>query len=318
MRNYTSANISADYPDEVVWREDNNFVYTKNLYGQYPMKCDLTLTIGGQTYTYSYTTEIGELTFRLSPLLRMLNTNTAMNGLLVVDSQDANANHYSDYVKFDLTYHYGKTLQERHHGSSRVIAYYEYADISKVDVYVPAGWKGNISYGGAMYFGIAGEQVYHAASISPSNYVNFTNTNGTAVFTGDIWDEDKVLDWRLTFEQVCPRRNGIKLTYYDTDGCKRFAIGEVLNKKMAAKRDEYHRGGVVFNEVPRSLLTGYSGTIEVGFVNVNPMQYLEDIMLSPIVTTERGGKEIEVIPTTLTLVRDGKTKDIVISFKIDA
>lgn len=317
MRNYTSVYVSIDYPDQCVWREDNNFVLCTNRYGAYPLRGQLMVTAGGNTYNYDYTTEVGSLTFRLSPLLRMLPTKTYVEAVIVTTVDDGNGNQYTDTKKFDFYYHYGKTLQGRHHGSCRVVTYSDSTDIDKVDVLKPAGFTGHYSYAGNIVTlaSSPAEVVTALPGLDPRVRVRMS---GDATTTGDIWAErtEKILDIKLV--QVCPRRNGIKFAYYDTDGCRRYAIGEVLTKKMAAKRDEYRRGGEVCNEVPRSLLTGYDGTIEVGFYEVDPLQYLEDIMLSPVVTTTRGGVEIEVIPTTLTLTRDGKTKDIIISFKIDA
>lgn len=319
MRNYTSTNVSIDYPDTCVWREDNNFVLCTNLYGAYPLSVLMTVTAGGNTYIYEYTTEVGSLTFRLSPLLRMLPTKTQVVAIVDFTVDDGNGNQHSGLEKFDFYYHYGKTLQERHHGSCRVITYSASTDIDKVDVLRAEGLgSSTFDYAGGSttVLGTGAQVVTLTAQNNNRNKIRVYG--GSQAYFGDVWDETRESNYEIRLLQVCPRRNGIKFVYYDTDGCKRYAIGEVLNKKMAAKRDEYRRGGEVYNDVPRSLLTGYDGTIEVGFSEVDPLQYLEDIMLSPIVTTTRGGVEIEVIPTTLTLTREGKTKDIIISFKLDA
>lgn len=318
MRNYTSVNVSVDYPDLCVWREDNNFVLCTNRYGAYPLRGQLAVTAGGETYNYNYTTEVGLLTFRLSPLLRMLPTNTHVMAVAVTTVDDGNGNLHTDTVKFDLYYHYGKTLQERHHGSCRVITYADILDIDKIDVFKPYGWHGTFTYSGGIDTISSSDAMVETLVAQNLNRAVVNASGHGQPWTGDIWNDRQENIWDIRLVQVCPRRNGIKLIYYDTDGCKRYAIGEVLTKKMAAKRDEYRRGGVVYNDVPRSLLTGYDGTIEVGFADVDPLQYLEDIMLSPVVTTDRGGSVIEVIPTTLTLVREGTTKDIIISFKLDA
>lgn len=320
MQNYTSVHVSIDYPDQCVWREDNNFVLCTNRYGAYPLRGQLTVTAGGNTYNYDYTTEVGSLTFRLSPLLRMLPTYTQVMAVVVTTVDDGGGNQHSDTVKFDFYYHYGKTLQERHHGSCRIITYADAADTSKVEVFKPEGWRGGVFFAGAVT--TVNTTPSEILTLDPGAWartsIQFRGSVGSAVYSGDVWDERYDSMWDIRLVQVCPRRNGIKFVYYDTDGCKRYAIGDVLTKKMTAKREEYRRGGEVYNDVPRSLLNGYDGTVEVGFSDVDPLQYLEDIMLSPVVTTTRGGKEIKVIPTTLTLTREGKTKDIVISFKLDA
>lgn len=306
------------YPDYLVWLLDNNFVLFKNSYGSYKMKVVLTVTIGGDTYVYEQTTELGMLTFRLNPLLRGYGSGTVVSALAKVDTYDANDNQYTDLAKFQLKSVYGKTLQERHHASESVIVYEKPSDLSNVEILKPLGWGGQVYFGSSSYnFTGNDADVVTIGYLSPGN-VNIKYNGLQFIWRGEVWDDYKYSFWDVRCVQVCPAKNGIKLTYYNTDGCKRYAIGEVLKKTMAAERKEYRQGGVVYDEPPRSLVTGYTGTIDVGFTDVEPGQYLEDIMLSPVVTTTRGTETINVIPTTLQMVRDGETKDIIITFKIDA
>lgn len=316
MRNYTSTNVSVDYPGQLAWLLDNNFVYFRNLYGDYGMRVRMAVSVGGNTWYYDHTTEIGVLTYRLNAFLSQVPHGVTVYVVCDVRTKDSAQNQHNDTVKFNFVNIYGKTLQERHHGSTSVITYYDNSDLAKIDIYKPAGVTGNEIVGSNINNFTADEQILHNGWASGAMEAVIT---GTPAFTvGEIFDESTVSKWTVRLVQVCPAKNGIKFTYYDTDGCKRYAIGEVLTKKMQAARKDFHRGGVVYDEVPRSLVTGYTGTIEVGFSDVDPGQYLEDIMLSPIVTTTRGSDTIEVVPETLQLTRDGKTKDIIITFKIDA
>lgn len=319
MRQYNDINMRIEYPEKLMWLLDNNFVRCVNRHGAYKLTATLALTAGGVVTTYTHTTKIGDLTFRLTPYLRGLAHGTTITTLCSVTAYDANDNPYSYTLKFDMKIVYGKTLQERHHGSEGVVTYERLTDLQLLDLLKPAGWKGRITFGSFTqnYYDTDADIVqvpYFSPGPVEVNYIG----NGTPIYRGDVWDETNGNDWDVMCVQVCPARNGIKLTYYNTDGCKRFAIGEVLKKTMSAERKEYRHGGVVYDEPPQSLVTGYAGTIEVGFRDVEPGQYLEDIMLSPTITTTRGGEIISLTPTTLQLVRDGETKDIIINFKIDA
>lgn len=319
MRQYTNAYLQIDYPETLMWLLDNNFVRCVNLNGAYRMTVTLDLTAGGVVTTYTHTTEIGDLTFRLKPYLRGFAHGTTITALCSVTAYDSADNPHNYTLKFGTKIVYGKTLQERHHGSEGVVAYERLTDLQSLDLLKPAGWTGAIRFGShiATYNNAAPDIVVESYGSPGSVVVRYGNSI-TPIFRGDVWDETNGAIWDVRCVQVCPARNGIKLTYYNTDGCKRFAIGEVLKKTMSAERKEYRQGGVVYDEPPQSLVTGYAGTIEVGFRDVDPLQYLEDIMLSPVVTTSRGNERINVIPTTLQLVRDGITKDIIITFKIDA
>lgn len=311
--------MQIDYPETLMWLLDNNFVRCVNRHGAYKLTVRLDLTAGGVLTTYTHTTEIGDLTFRLTPYLRGLAHGTTITVLCSVTSYDADDNPASYALKFDTKIVYGKTLQERHHGSEEVVTYERITDLQPLDLLKPSGWTGRISFGSlSAYYNNTDPDIVAQQYLSPDPIIVRYGMSNTPIYRGDVWDETHSSGWDVRCVQICPPRNGIKLTYYNTDGCKRFAIGEVMKKTMNAERKEYRQGGVVYDEPPRSLVTGYAGTIEVGFRDVDPLQYLEDIMLSPVVTTSRGNERINVIPTTLQLVRDGQTKDIIITFKIDA
>lgn len=308
-----------DYPETLMWLLDNNFVRCVNRHGAYKLTATLDLTAGGVVTTYTHTTEIGDLTFRLTPYLRGLAHGTAITALYTVTAWDSHNTSSTHTDKFETKIVYGKTLQERHHGSEGVVVYERLTDLQPLDLLKPAGWTGRIAFGSlSAYYNSTDPDIVAQQYLSPGTIAVQYGFSSTPIFRGDVWDETNGSGWSVRCVQVCPVRNGIKLTYYNTDGCKRYAIGEVLKKTMNAERKEYIQGGVVYDEPPQSLVTGYAGTIDVGFRDVDPLQYLEDIMLSPVVTTTRGSERINVIPTTLQLVRDGMTKDIIITFKIDA
>jgi hypothetical protein len=324
MRLYQGTNFHLNYPEAAIWREDYNILDFVNEYGAYLIAVTATVTVnyGGTPHVINYAAQssVGEVVINLSPLIK---TYCPADYFITwkADFEDGNGTQYHDNNAIkDIAAYYGKTLQERHHGSCRVITYADLADIQKVDIFIPSGWVGSIKYNGLVTIhNQTTAAIEQAVNTLGGVQVDMIPGIFSSVWTGEVWEDELVSTWSVRLVQVCPARNGIKLVYYDTDGCKRYAIGEVLKKTMVAKRDEYRRGELSeYDTVPRSLLTGYSGTISVGFADVDPQQYLEDIMLSPVVTTERGSGTINVIPTTLTLVRDGKTKDIIIDFKIDA
>lgn len=318
MRTYTSANITVTYPEQLVWLLDNNFMLCENMYGAYRMRVNATVTVGGVHSVYDHTTEIGTLTFRWAPFLRGVPNGSNVGVVCSITTWDANDNQHSDVVKYTMDMRYGKTLQERHHCSESVVVYEKAPDLVNFEILKPAGWTGRVYFGANTYTYNSNDASVNLITYASPGDMTIKYSGLTGIYRGEIFNDGKDAIWSVRCLQVCPAKNGIKLTYYNTDGCKRYAIGEVLKKTMAAERKECRKGGIVYDEPPRSLVTGYTGTIDVGFKDVEPGQYLEDIMLSPVVTTARGTDTINVIPTTLQMVRDGETKDIIITFKIDA
>lgn len=323
MRTQIYTNATVDYPEGLVWQNDNNFFLFTNLLGSYKISVSLAINAlyNGVTYpfTYNYTSAVGSLTMRVSPLIRAYCPATISGAwkVEVYDQTDTLVETCNGSYSFKSVF--GKSLQERHHGSERIITYADWAaDMATIEVFKPQNWTGTITCGGVSFLVNDTEaQIRTLGPLTSDSIVKLVGQGGS-VWAGEVWDDYQNTSWNIRLVQVCPPRDGIKLTYYDTDGCKRYAIGMVLGKTMAAKRDEYVTGGIVYDNVPQSLLTGYTGTLDVGFSDVEPEQYLEDIMLSPYVSTKKGAETVRLIPSTLSLVRDGDTKDIIIKFKIDA
>ena len=115
------------------WHRQNGwrcigYNYFTNLYGAYRMKVSVTITAGGGSATYTYTTQIGTLTVRLNQFLRSLPHGTAVNISWQTDVFDG-TNTYTDTGNFKTTWLFGKTLQERHHGSETIVTWCDSGDL---------------------------------------------------------------------------------------------------------------------------------------------------------------------------------------------
>lgn len=304
--------IHLEVPTGNVWTMDNTFIrcYSDNV--AYPISATVTLTDGGDTYTYTYDSEVSTLTFNLMPLIRQLPFNNTISYNLSA----TNANGTYTYSGAFVLLH-GKTLNSRTHGSVRVLEYNESADLSSVEFYDHSTYGTTLTY----YSGGVAQSVYN---INPKIMVALNVDEGTDIELaygglspyGDLWGIDKGLHKKIRLRKVCPQKNMLKLEWYDLDGCKRLSIGQVTNDIMKAEREEYTRG-VTVEDVARSAVYGSTKEIKIGFTDVDPHEYLEDIMLSPTITTLFGLSTVELIPTTLTIDKDGSTKDITITFKIN-
>lgn len=340
MQDITGKYGTITVPCCTIWREDNNYFRIVNgtpgaLVVANPLTIDFSDLQGNllESVTLSgVSSEVGDITFRLRPYL-LAYTPCIIDYHITAEFYDANGN-LKGTQKADGTIYcfYGKTFQERQHGSARVITIPpDFLSYHKsLDVFIPPCYSGVVQWGSNNPMQTSACQAVAEIGAPkpparPDQPIHFSSSK-TPVMAGEFWDEREELSWDVDVKIVCPKRNPVTIHYYDTDGCLRFAVGEVLEKKMAVKRDEYHRGGAVYNTVPRSVFSDYDGTFDVGFADVDPLQFLEDILIShrcwihgrrQNCICDIENVEYEVIPLTLQLVRDGKTKDMVMTFKID-
>lgn len=324
-----------EIPCCAMWREDNNYIYFRNTYGAYLLQINMVLTFQDfagnilEVVQIQPTSEVGEITIRLRPYLLAYTPCKVCVDIPVAHIYDINGKMDTvDKLNWCFNCFFGKTFQERQHGSSRIITLpSDYPLMTRgLDVFKPQCWEGTINFGGVGQ--LENSPCANVVTLKPltsDNRVLFTSS--ACSIAGEVTSELAACNYSIEVRQICPRRNGIAIYYYDTDGCMRCAVGEVLEKKMAVTRDKYVRGGVVYNRQPHSMFTDYDGTISVGFSDVDPLQYIEDILFTPRAWVNGVRKncadcsdeevEYEVIPTTLTLTRDGRTKDIIINFLID-
>ena len=313
---FSSIDVKAEFPDNVLWTGDDNFVIFTQTSG-YTMKVTLEVLINGNLYYLKYQGENGAITMRLNDLLRAFAPCSFKMAATVTVYGITEQDSLGDHVIY-----YGKSLAERYHGSATIITYNDTSLLNQLEFYNLFSNEDNPTqtqilpnHDISTVVSPIGISQHYCAN---SSRVIIRRTSGytpATITIGELWNCSDLSVHTYCLKKVCPQRNGIELRYYDTDGCLRAAIGEVLNKKMKVEREEYLRQNSLINSVPRSVVTTYSGTIEVGFADVEPEQYIEDIMLSPIITELNTGAELT--PETLELDRDGETKDIIITFRIN-
>lgn len=307
------------YPESLAWSLDVNEVKVENLYGEYPIQTTMAMTIthGGGSLSVTYTggSEIGLVIFSVKNIAATYMP-CRIDFVITSTYEDSNGSTYTDTFTDKFRVVPGKTWAHRHHASVGVITYEDTADLNGVEVLKPQGWTGNIVLGNNI-----STQSNTDARIVPMVYnsgqvrIRFNGT-GASVYRGDVFAEQQQQSWQVRLVQVCPPRDGIKLTYYDSDGCKRYAIGRVLDVATGGVHIQYgtHADEIVQH---RHIVSDGESEISVGFADVEPLQYLEDIMISPSITAPRGTGTAQLTPTSAEVVRDGDTKDIIITFKID-
>lgn len=171
--------------------------------------------------------------------------------------------------------------------------------------------------------GTIGKVTTSITSVSTS--ITITPNSPNSYLYGDIWDA-KVCDNNnpqvLTLNVVtCVPERGVFVQYTDVDGCVRYAMGKILSDTLGAEQTAYGARIAELCNTPMRHIDKVKASVSVGFADVLPGECLEDIMLSKDVYMVRCGEShieelAKMVPTTLSIERDGDTKDIVINFDL--
>lgn len=304
----TTNNVKVVYPDEIVWMGDNNWCDLTNTLND-PVGALLVITINGNSYNKEYNSQLNYERFSFDDVLRISTPGTVTVKIQVT------ANGTVDFVSFTFQLYYGRTLTSRHHGSVTDVLLP--IGVTSVDIFTPLE-------GGTMYIGgvgsvFTGPKIDTFAITSCGQYVNFFDNRLTQVpkWFGDLWNEEKKPWHTIKTHCVCPSDNGIVVKYYDTDGCLRYAVGEVIKVKDAAKNTEVRRRDSVIADIGKRIVSEFATEITIGIADVPKGAYLEDIICSHVCTIDRGGVSVEVIPVTLSVEREmEETKDYQLTFKV--
>ena len=318
-----SETLSVEYPNEEVFLKDNIFFKFTEDNGnriKATIKVYDNSTPPNLLKTLEYESSTPQLVFRVHEVLKEFSTGQVTTFNIEYEVEYHNG---TTFVTFSAqTDKYvainGKTLARRPHGSERVIVYNDSSDLTGIEVYCPYNTT-SISYyvGGLNYIDfsknihtiastIDDKQIKCSKAFSPYTQLPFHN----------VWNREYEYKYYIKLKNVCPRENGLKVYYYNTDGCKRMVIGEVVSDKNTVKRDEY---SLLVDEVKRRPYAHHNSIEDVFtlFVqDVEPLQYLEDIMISDEWWINVDGDDIPIVLVDTEVTTNGEIEDYKLTFKI--
>jgi len=314
MRVQTLTNgVKVYYPDNRIWTRDNNYVVFKanNFSG---FTAHLRVTGNGQMFFHNYTTETDTIIISINDECRIIGSTSA---LWMTASAIVGATTDSADIQ-DIELYRGKSLINRHHGSEGVITYHPSDRPAAIDVYFPFD-GGHVICGGVQTT-MQSRGVKTIALNAATNNIVMRDDRLTPSpkFIGNVWGEAEVTEHVVELREVCPSSRPIRIDYTNTDGCKRSIFGDVLKWTERATADDYRDNKTIYNREPNRIVTGYTCEAVVGFRDVEPSQYISDVLQASDCKLWRGGEAIGCTPVTMQLESDGKVGDVKITFKIDA
>ena len=258
---------------------------------------EVIVTAGSVARTFSATTSTGVIMFDLTTLVRSCEESTiSMTIRCARGSEWGSAE--EDFLLFN-----GRTLAGRYHASESVVCVPKDMGVQMPQLFLPN--KANVN-GTNTNLGITTATFpAHVRMLSDHEYLR-----------GDIMCPDTSTEYDVIVREECVPANGIFLTYTNTDGVLRYAVGRIRTSTMGAERATYTTNDDEVRNRPAHVIFGASEEITVDFINVPHGQYLEDILLSDEVIAYNGTVVAPVIPVDSSIIRKVGASDYTITFKL--
>lgn len=283
MRSQTIGGITTEYPEYAVYSGDFNYVSMSATDSDNNV---LAVTVGGQRAEYSSDAE--RLTVEVGSLLRR-NGTFGVVSLSIYVSRSNPA--YSTTISVDVLFLHGRTLPSRYHGSGRRVI----VPIGQPSVQIPVIDAATVYRDGTQVATTTNAQIVDVAVSSTTHNIEVKYSRAGTF--GD-WHYCELAQsvYFTTYQPECTRENEIVLQWYDTDGCKRFAVGKLLNRRQASEGVEYASGGSLVQHPADRIITSVSEVLTVVFP-IRTDEYFAELALSDEVAiiNNVSGAEMPVI-----------------------
>lgn len=319
MRTYTLNNTVLTYPNKLVFDGDRNVIEAN---ASSPCTA-LGVKVCLQSDESVYVQCMSQGTHVVIDITEFLQANLVINTSTMVKIYVYETGGTPGFKYVDFITNQGRTMPYRIHGSTTIVhvPWMYSTNPSNVSVDILANQRVMIGND------TLSEGVHHVQLANPGYEasINVRSHDVSATFEyGEIWDKHvatSIAGLLVNIDYIrCLPKNGIIVRYTDTDGCVRYASGQVLVNTVGGEHTVYKKRFGAVN-APHHHIDAATEILKVGFDTVQPGEYLEDIMLSDDVSIVECGNAVindvaKIMPTTMTLERDGETKDIVITFKM--
>lgn len=303
--------ITCEIPNYAIFTGDKNLVRFNYSSGSISAR----VQIGNDIQQYE--SRLSDITFDIGDLLKRNRINNDQISVTISCSLSGST---FETRSFDCRVMLGKTLPHRFHGSQNIITYVDaFEDLQEVEMY-------------ASVAGVWSDNDTDPASIEVENpcieYIDLTsmvfpggeivlNFNGSAnAYFGYAWDPYAFRNNKYRFVKKCIPENGIKIYYYNTDGCLRVCVGKITGVNTSQNITNYIDVGVVKNE-PNFVVDGNETEFTVVFDDVQSNEYLEDIVFSQrIYYIDANNEEREMCLSSSGMKTTNETKELTLNFKV--
>lgn len=340
MRQTTVNGISITYPDDIIWVQDHSAVTVQ---GNGPTGATLTIYHpAGETKVLTYMSPLSEVTFYLDTALRLLENDNIGDYRCEI----ALYQNYSFVGNFSFWFklYKGKSFQDRTHGTAQHIYIYDPSELVKINFYSPAAGTATIlghtftvtrglnSLNLSPYITQAGTYricftdtsyqsidafIISDTSVTPTEVVldfSVSEEVTNAEIGGNIFGNVQIFPICHTIEvpDACLDYPFVELAYTDTDGCRRYLGGTVINDTESVSKTAYTRlNEEIYKDIPRGTLTDAANLVKVQFSDIDVTSNFRDILYSEDLWIRRKW-DGEFIPVRL------KTDSLILKSKEDS
>lgn len=320
MRTLTYSTVTVNYPDQIVWLGDNNCINIVNTNSSSSARIGAKITITnpstGNRKLLTYMSDLKNITFNISDTLRGLFSSNG-SFTIRVDAYTTSDSHVYHTFNFTMNVLNGKSLPSKSHGVERTVYCYDSTEASGLDFFFPT--SGRFIWGSHTTVVNAGisninvssyvttEGTYRAQFISddgiPSTEITsatnetvnsavlnltFTEPSGQILSqrAGDVWADTQgaVQPYYLNIERVaiCDEFDAIEFRYTNTDGCRRYIAGRIIEQDFSSKQNDYYKStyNVIYNNIAYAHKVENDNTLVVCFDDIKRNAFLSDIELS--------------------------------------
>lgn len=200
----------------------------------------------------------------------------------------------------------------------------------KTSTHFPSGmgydlykWQNPLDPSDAVYSRVAWRLVRDNTPIYDSGdlYVGkaiVLSKSSTPYYRGEYYDNAGVSpqdEWDLTLVYPCVKENKVVVEYYNIDGCKRYAVGQVLNIDQETEQAQYHRPTDELRSIPRAKTNRVTQTLRIGFPKVPHGAMFEDLLTSEKVVLHSAGADADAICKTTKLGKIDDS-DVILEFVV--
>lgn len=309
MRQTTVNGITITYPEDIIWVHDHSAVTVS---GNGPTGATLTIYHpAGATKVLTYMSPLSEVTFYLDTALRLLENDN-------IGDYRCDISLFQNYsfvgnFSFWFKLYKGKSFQDRTHGTSQHIYIYDPSELTKINIFSPSSGTATIlghtfnierglnSLNLTQYITEAGEYnvcltdsehmainafIISDTAVSPSETTlefSVSEDMSNADIGGNIFGNMSIFPICHTIEMsdACQNYPFVELVYIDTDGCRRYLGGTVINDTESVSKTAYTRlNEEIYKDVPRGTLTDANNLLKVQFSDIDVTSNFRDILYS--------------------------------------
>lgn len=325
FQNISGSSMWVEYPDYLIWTADNNIIKVGSSNTSDTVGARITMREPTHNQiVLDYWSETNEIIFLLNDSIdQLFNDNLSDWDIMVEPYSNSTP---QAYFQFHCQVLDGKSFQDRSHASATTIYWSDDDELRKLQLFSYEG--GTATINGNTYSLNAGVNSLNLQSLNLGEETNIhmTATNiltTTPSYLGDIWGENTVdaEDYyiKLINKPMCSGGKMVRIMYYDTDGCTRWIVGNILKETDSISGQEYGRITEIYKNGAHKLRTSSSKTITVGFRNIEKSAHLNDILYSSrIEIVNYNGDMIPVAVQSSKLTQEKKDKDLEIEFLINS